>query len=138
MPKGLHALPDIPYAPDEQAMAEFVALMPAGRTASFFKGIERVEAGHFVTVTPDGAISRRYWQPSRPDRGRARSRDHAEGLRHHLDQATRARLRGANGAVASQLSAGFDSAAVTATAARLLAAERRQGGRLHRGSARGL
>jgi asparagine synthase (glutamine-hydrolysing) len=35
MPKGLHALPDIPYAPDEEAVAEFVALLrPTARAAS--------------------------------------------------------------------------------------------------------
>ena len=64
MPKGLHALPDIPYAPDEQAMAEFVVLMPQIGSRSFFKGIERVEAGHYVSVTRDGLTSRCYWQPS--------------------------------------------------------------------------
>ena len=50
-----------------------------------------------------------------------RDRDYAEGLRFHLDQATRARLRGAGSAVAAQLSGGLDSSSVAATAARLLA-----------------
>ena len=50
-----------------------------------------------------------------------RSSDYIEGLRHHLDVATESRLRGGNGTVGSHLSAGFDSGAVTATAARLLA-----------------
>src|SRR6478736_924007 len=52
MPKGLHALPEIPYAPDEQAMAEFVALMPQTSGRSFFEGIEGLTAGHVATVTP--------------------------------------------------------------------------------------
>jgi asparagine synthase (glutamine-hydrolysing) len=123
MPKGLHALAEVPYAPDEQAMAEFVTLLPQVGSASFFQDIERVEGGHFVTVTRDGVTARRYWNPSPPDARPGRPDDYAEGLRHHLDQATRARLRGARGAVGTHLSAGYDSAAVTATAARLLAAD---------------
>ena len=123
MPKGLHALPEVPYAPDEQAMAEFVTLLPTDGRRSFFAGIETVGAGEAVTVTPDTLRRRRYWQPSRPASSRASAEDYVEGLRHHLDQATRSRLRGAEGAVATQLSGGFDSSAVTATAARLLAAD---------------
>ncbi len=121
MPKGLHALPDIPYAPDERAMAEFVTLMPEGGQKSFFEDIAIVEAGHCVTVTRDRVQSRRYWSPRRRDLARPKGEDFVEGLRDLLDVATRARLRGANGTVGAQLSGGFDSAAVTATAARLLA-----------------
>jgi asparagine synthase (glutamine-hydrolysing) len=49
------------------------------------------------------------------------SDQYVEGLRHHLDQAVRTRLRGANGTVAAHLSSGYDSSSVAATAARLLA-----------------
>ena len=66
MPKGLHALAEIPYAPDEQMVAEFVTLMPQRGPRSFFKDIARVEPAHVVTVTRDGMSSRRYWQPQRP------------------------------------------------------------------------
>jgi len=121
MPKGLHALTEIPYGPDEQAVAEAVTLMPQRGSRSFFKGIDRVEPAHIVTVTRDGLSCRCYWKPQRPRAGRMQSGDYVEGLRRHLDQATRSRLRGANGAVGTQLSAGFDSSSVTATAARLLA-----------------
>ncbi|WP_417616658.1 asparagine synthetase B family protein [Parasphingorhabdus sp.] len=127
MAKGLHTLPEIPYAPDEQTVAEFVALMPQSGPGSFFQDISRVEQGQIVTVSRKGVSKRSYWNPRRPERGVNGPRDWVEGVRHHLDQATRARLRGANGAVASHLSSGFDSSAVTATAARLLAAE---GGRV--------
>lgn len=118
MPKGLHALPEIVYAPDEQSVAEFVTLLPAAGSRSFFAGIERVEPGCVVAITREGLSNRRYWQPSRGEL-RLRDEDYVEGLRHHLDQATRARLRGANGAVGAHLSAGLDSSAVTATAARM-------------------
>ena len=121
MPKGLHALPDIPYAPDQEMTAEFLALMPADPQRSFFKGINRVQPGHVLTVMPDNQNGRRHWEPQRPGSDRLSDDDYAEGLRHHLDQAVRARLRGAGDEVASMLSSGFDSGAVTATAARLMA-----------------
>jgi asparagine synthase (glutamine-hydrolysing) len=121
MPKGLHVLAEIPPAPDEQMVVQFLVLMPQRGPRSFFKGVDCVEPGHVVTVTRDRLSSRRYWQPQRPKAAREQSSDYVEGIRFHLDQATRSRLRGANGAVGTHLSAGFDSSAVTATAARLMA-----------------
>jgi asparagine synthase (glutamine-hydrolysing) len=121
MAKGLHALAEIPYGPDEQMVAEFLIRMPQRGPRSFFKGIARLEPGHIVTVTRDGISSSRYWHPQRPGGRRLRSSNYIEGVRYHLDRATESRLRGANGAVGSHLSGGFDSSAVTATAARLLA-----------------
>jgi asparagine synthase (glutamine-hydrolysing) len=123
MAKGLHALADIPYAADEQTVAELVTLLPQSGPRSFFEHICRVEPGHVVTATREGVSSRCYWQPRRPGRGDRAPADWVEGVRHHLDEATRARLRGADGAVATHLSGGLDSSAVTATAARLLAPE---------------
>jgi asparagine synthase (glutamine-hydrolysing) len=120
MPKGLHALAEVPYGPDEQMMAEAVTLMPLRGPRSFFKNISRVEPAHIVTETRDGLSSRSYWQPQHPRIGRAGS-DYVEGLRHHLDLATRSRLRGVSSTVGALLSAGFDSTSVTTTAARLLA-----------------
>ena len=126
MPKGLHALPGVPYAADAQAMAEFLALIPEGRR-SFFEGIEAVEPGRLVVVTSEGVETRRFWNPTPESVAREPRKDFVEGLRHHLDEATRARLRGANAEVGAQLSGGLDSAAVAATAARLLAP---QGGKV--------
>lgn len=120
MAKGMHALAEIPCAADEQLVSEFLLLMPRRGPRSFFRDVARVEPGHFVAVTRDGISSRRYWQPQGFDSPRLRSSEYVEGLRYHLDQAVEARLRGVNGAVASHLSAGLDSNAVTATAARLL------------------
>jgi asparagine synthase (glutamine-hydrolysing) len=121
MPKGLHALPEIPYAPDEVRGAEFLALLPEHGPRSFFEGISRVEPGEIVRISADGTVARRrHWQPRR-EAMRAPPGDFQEGLRHHLDQAVASRLRGSGGTVAAHLSAGLDSSAVAATAARLLA-----------------
>jgi asparagine synthase (glutamine-hydrolysing) len=127
MPKGLQALPEIPTGPDEIQMLDFVALAPEAGSRSFFEGVERVEIGGMLTVTADAARSRRHWRPVRKPIRLGSFEDYAEGLRRHLDQAVHARLRGAGPSVGAHLSAGLDSSAVTATAARLTAAS---GGRV--------
>jgi asparagine synthase (glutamine-hydrolysing) len=122
MPKGLHGLPEIPRAPDEEMMAEFLALMPEGGTRSFYSKIERVETGTIATVTNEGLHSRRYWEWDKRKLTLARDEDYVDGVRQHLDRAVKDRLRGmGGGAVACHLSAGFDSSAVATTAARILA-----------------
>lgn len=117
MPKGLHALAEVPRAPDEDSIAEHLALLPESGPQSFFKGVERVEAGHIATVTRDGLSSRLHWQPKRGTLRLPSAQDYAEGLLHHLDEAVRAQLRGAGDVVGAQLSSGFDSTAVATSAA---------------------
>ena len=120
MPKGLHALPEIPYAPDEEKIAEFLMLTPDHGAETFFKGVEKVEAGSFVVVEPTALRIDRYWSPPRATLRLASAEDYAEALREKLDQAVASCLRGERD-VAAHLSAGMDSSAVAATAARLLA-----------------
>jgi asparagine synthase (glutamine-hydrolysing) len=125
MPKGLHALPEIPYGPDEERIVEFLLMRPENGPQSFFRGIKRVEPGYIVTVTANGLIARRHWNPSRKSIVLPRPEDYGEALRELLDQAVSCRLRG-TGDVGALLSGGFDSGAVVATAARLLAATHRR------------
>jgi asparagine synthase (glutamine-hydrolysing) len=120
MPKGLHALAEVPRAPDEERIAELLALLPESGSASFFKDVERVEAGCLALVTQAGVTQRRHWEPTRKTIKLASPDDYAEALRHHLDQAVRSRLRGATD-VAAHLSSGFDSSAVATSAALVLA-----------------
>jgi asparagine synthase (glutamine-hydrolysing) len=120
MPKGLHALPGVPYAPDEERIAESLALMPEAGTRSFFVGIERIEPGHLAVVTANGVCSRQHWQPRRRHITLRRPEDYSDALRDLLDQAVQCRLRGTKD-VGALLSGGLDSGAVVATAARLLA-----------------
>lgn len=121
MPKGLHALPEIPYAPDETRVAELLALLPESGPASFFEGISRVEPGHVAIVTHTGIETRRHWNPTRASIRPWAGGDPAAALRAELDRAVAVRLRGAKGRVGAHLSGGMDSSAVAATAARLLA-----------------
>jgi asparagine synthase (glutamine-hydrolysing) len=121
MPKGLHALPELPSAPDREAVASFLALIPEDGSETFFRGIEKVRAGEIVTVTRSGLQSTLWWRPSLEPLRLNRADDYAEALREHFDRAVAVRLRGAESAVAAHLSGGLDSSAVAATAARLMA-----------------
>lgn len=122
MPRGLHALSEIPRAADRGAAAAFLAHIPETGEESFFEGIAKIAPGHFVSVTRAGATSHRHWHPPSGTLRLPRADDYAQGLREHLDSAVAARLRGATGGVAAHLSGGLDSSAVTATAARLTSA----------------
>jgi asparagine synthase (glutamine-hydrolysing) len=121
MPKGLHALPDVPRAPDRAALTRFLALLPEAGESTFFEGIDRVPPGHLCIVTRSGVERRRWWNPARDTLRLKRAEEYHEAVREQLDRAVASRLRGADGKVATHLSGGLDSSAVTATAARLLA-----------------
>jgi asparagine synthase (glutamine-hydrolysing) len=120
MPCGLHALAEVPYAPDLERLAHLVALVPFPGNRNFFQGIERVEAGHLAIVTPGGLTTRRHWNPERRDLQLKRPADYAEALCDVLDRAVESQLRG-TGDVAAQMSSGLDSTSVAVTAARLQA-----------------
>ena len=121
MPAGLHALSEVPKAPDYESMAEVLALFQPRTTRSHYHGVQRVMPGHFCIVGQDGAARQtRFWRPNLELLQLKSHEDYVEGLRHHLDQAVAAQLRGAEDHVASHLSAGFDSTAVTTSAARIL------------------
>jgi asparagine synthase (glutamine-hydrolysing) len=122
MPKGLHALPEVPYALDRDAAAAWIALMPPEGRRTLFEGIERVEPGTILTASRGGSVeTRRWWRPNLEPLRLPSAAEYQAAMRERLDQATAAQLRGAGEAVGAHLSAGLDSAAVAATAARLLA-----------------
>lgn len=120
MPKGLHALAEIPRAPRDRALVAFLAGLPQQGCETFFEGVERVEPGHIVRLTPEGVTIQAFWSPPAEPLRFARHDDYADGLREQLDRATASRLRRRAGNVGSHLSAGRDSSAVTASAALLL------------------
>lgn len=123
MPKGLLCLPGVRGDLDEQHLIEAFVLAKFSPRSTFFKGIEAVPQGHALRVTPDSVTCTPYWSPldARPIHF-ARDEDYPAALLEIFDRATKARLRSTRG-IASQLSAGMDSSSVTASAARLLAAQ---------------
>ncbi|MEW6257171.1 MAG: asparagine synthase-related protein [Pseudomonadota bacterium] len=123
MARGLHALGDIPLAPNLERIRDFLALAPTRGEGSFFAGISRVEPGETVRLGARGEARRSFWYDwsRRPEVRFSRDADYGDALRATFDRAVEDRLR-APMPVASQLSGGLDSTAVTATAARLLEA----------------
>ena len=119
MPAGLQALSEVAAKADGRSLARYLASLPLDGPSSFYEGIQRVEPGHVVTITPDGVESRRYWTLTPPPLRLGKFDDYVEAYREQLDAAVRRRLRGVEGVVATHLSGGGDSSAVTATAARL-------------------
>jgi len=120
MPRGLHALPEIPYAADEDLLARALDLVPQDPHSTCFVNISRVAMGECVVVDAAGATSRLHWNPAPEPLRLPRARDYEEAMRAEIDRAVRVRLP-ASGPVAAHLSAGLDSGSVAATAARLQA-----------------
>jgi asparagine synthase (glutamine-hydrolysing) len=119
MPKGLHALAEIPRGPDRGfALAALAGRPPAGG-ATMFEGIRRVLPGHILTFERRRVRSARHWRPAVEERPVRAPADAGEGLRHHLGSAVRRQLRGAT-RVGAHLSAGLDSTAVAASTASAL------------------
>ena len=119
MPKGLHAIKQIRRYPNSSAVARFLEngrLLPA---EGFFAGIERVPPGHVVCITAAGATRKRHWNPKRRTLRLGHFDEYVEAYRNELDTAVRSRLRSREPIIASHLSGGWDSGAVTATAARI-------------------
>jgi asparagine synthase (glutamine-hydrolysing) len=121
MPKGLHALDAIPRAPDREAVACFLALLPEDGSETYFKGVSKVRVGEMIEVTRDGLKPRRWWRPRLEPLNLKSAEDYAEALRAHFDRAVAVRIEGVGQSVSSHLSGGLDSSAVAATAARLMA-----------------
>jgi asparagine synthase (glutamine-hydrolysing) len=121
MPVGLHVLTEAPPTPDEATLAAFLALLPEEGSATFFKSVERVEPGGLVVVDHSGVACRRHYAPAIKPLRLSSPGAYAEALREHLDRAVEAQLRGAETGSGTHLSSGWDSGAVAATAARLLA-----------------
>jgi asparagine synthase (glutamine-hydrolysing) len=125
MPKGLLALPGVFRGFEESRIVDWLGLLIPDLTQSLFVGVECLPFGHTLRVTPNSFECKPYWHPSNAAPVRfKRDEEYPEALLEILDRATEARLR-SNKSAGSLLSAGFDCASVTVSAARLLAAQRK-------------
>ena len=125
MPKGLHALEDVPRRLSERQIARGLLLLP-GQGETLFEDITTLPPGH-VLVAADGRVDiRSFWSPPAADSLQPASEAEAvEAFQELLDESVRCRLRSV-GDIGSHLSSGMDSGVVTAVAARLLGAENRR------------
>lgn len=127
MPWALIAISEIWKGWDEGALAAMLLRVASPSQRSYYKGIHQVLPGEAVTIVDGIVCDRAYWDPL-PTVGRHdRFDDAVKAYRETLDASVAARIRRTSGAVATQLSSGWDSSAVAATAARALS---RQGSKL--------
>ena len=121
MPKGLNALEHMPRRPDIDFIEASAQRMSMYGDGTFWLGIRRVLPGHYAVVSADAVQQTRYWQPEIRLLKLRNHAEYAEALRERIDHAVRVRLRGETN-VATHLSAGLDSGAITATVAQMLGA----------------
>ncbi len=115
-PKQLLVLPGVPVEPDARSVAEFLAdRMGAGRR-TFFRGIDRLRAGHALRADAHEAVQERYWRPpAEAPLAEPSAAAYREGLRELLFDAVERRL-GSDPAVCLELSGGLDSSSLVAAA----------------------
>ena len=122
--RTLLSVPDIPRELDEIALADFITLAPSNGSRTLYRHIHRVPSGGIMTFRGTACSVNNYWNAEKLSPIRySRDDDYVEAARELLDRAVAYRLERVE-PIASMLSGGFDSAAVTATAARLLGGQR--------------
>ena len=109
---------------NELYLAQYLVSWPAYHGEhTGIEAIKSLRPGHSLTVTPKRLEVRRYWEIEAVAEPRLRSRDeYVRGLREHLDEAVRARLRSPS-RVGVTLSGGLDSSSIAVTAAAQLRRE---------------
>lgn len=117
MAKGIFALPGVPLHPDAERLARLLLGLPHQGRGTCFAEIGRVEPGEVLTLSAARIEARKYWFPPSEALVFRDRRDYPAVLRETLDRAVADRLHGTQGVVATHLSGGIDSSAVTASAA---------------------
>ncbi len=129
--RQLFANPRVPQALNLSRLALFLALKEVPGDGTFFKYINRLPAGHVMTVRRSGLTSRAFWKPEpTPSESLASSSDYVEMFKDAFQEAVRCRLR-ATGPVAATVSGGMDSTSVFVTAKYLREREGVPTGKLH-------
>lgn len=118
--RALFTLPEVERTLDERRLACALALLPAPANETFYRDVYCLPQAHCLSVTHDAVKIERYWRLDTTRRITfAADGDYVEALRERFEQAVGAHLRSIH-PIGAHLSAGCDSSAVTAVAARLL------------------
>lgn len=126
LPKGLFSQPAVPREVNQQAMSHYLACLPVPEEATLYQGIRKVEPGTVVVAGLQDERRSAYFRFDPEKRIRlASTEEYVQAFRSTFAEAVRARLR-SSGKVASTLSSGRDSSAVTAVAAGLLGEQGRE------------
>src|SRR6202453_2529436 len=126
MPKGLHRLPFVGAEVNEDYIARYLTLANIPIEQTVFRHMQRLPAGCCLSVRREQTKLWRHWRTDHlADLRLGSAVEYLECFREKFDRAVRVRLR-TRGGIGAQLSGGLDSGAVAATAAHLLAGDRRE------------
>jgi asparagine synthase (glutamine-hydrolysing) len=118
--RALFTLPEVERTLDERRLACALALLPGPASDTFYRNVHCLPPAHCLSVTRGSVTLERYWRLDVTRRiTLASDGDYAAALRERFERAVGAQLRSIH-PVGAHLSAGCDSSAVTAVAARLL------------------
>jgi asparagine synthase (glutamine-hydrolysing) len=119
MPSGLLAISEPKASLDLDMLSRVVAGIRPGAAGSYFNGITKVLPGECISFIRDGQSSRTYWKPPLYDLRLNSPDEYVDAFREVLRASVEPRLRRRSGPVCTDLSSGFDSSAVSATAGKL-------------------
>jgi asparagine synthase (glutamine-hydrolysing) len=119
MPSGLAGRRGISGQLNREALARALSDMPVAADSSYFESVRKVRPGHLVTIEEGSARPLDYWRPPHGRSDWVDRTDYVEAYRSVLDETVKPRLRRRTAVIASQLSSGLDSGAVSSVAARL-------------------
>jgi asparagine synthase (glutamine-hydrolysing) len=126
MPKGLHRLPFVGAELNEDYVARYLSLVNMPIEQTIFRNMQRLPSGCSLSVHREKTRLWRHWRTDHlRDLRLGSPQEYLDCFNERFDRAVRSRLR-THGRIGAQLSGGLDSAAVAATAARLLGAEGRE------------
>jgi asparagine synthase (glutamine-hydrolysing) len=109
--------PSFPRRLDPRGIDETFSFWSVVPPQSVFEGVEELEPGTTMVVTPEGRTRRRYWHPSYPAAGEEAKltlEEATEAVHAALERATTLRMVRADVPVGSYLSGGLDSSLVAA------------------------
>jgi asparagine synthase (glutamine-hydrolysing) len=126
MPKGLHPLSFVGSELDEDYVARYLMVTNIAIDRTIFRRIQRLPPGHALSIYREKKKIWRYWQTDHlPELRLGSPEEYLDCFRERFDHAVGVRLR-TSGRIGAHLSGGLDSAAVAATAARLLGEQGRE------------
>ena len=119
---GLRSLPELPTRVDELRVADYLISLYEDPAATFFQGIRRLPAAHWMMVTPGELVIKRYWglDECSERKGGEDPAELVEEFRSIFVRAVRDRTLGEEGVISSTLSGGLDSSSVAGVARDLI------------------
>ncbi|QNM83400.1 hypothetical protein H8M03_03400 [Sphingomonas sabuli] len=117
-------MPGLDRELDLSSAARFASGIPFPDSTTMYRGVSRLNHSTMLEIDDDGhSRATVFWSPRRVRPSGVESRDYAERFATSFETAVGRRLSKGTGGVASELSSGRDSGAVTVVAAELLQAQ---------------